>query len=91
MTPGEFADLVDLYEQQQKHKDDLLEFMLAQVTAAVVNCSMARPKEPVSPKDFMPSRRGIEAKNIANRSREEIEAEIRATMGLLIGNRKEKA
>jgi hypothetical protein len=31
------------------------EFMLAQLTAYVVNFSMCRPKEPVAIKDFMPS------------------------------------
>lgn len=34
------------------------EFMLAQLTACVVNFSQARPKRPSQPRDFMPSMAG---------------------------------
>jgi hypothetical protein len=58
------------------------EFMPAQLTACVVNFSMARPKESLSAKDFMPSawRNEVVAKKPRRRKRQLIAAEIQATM-----------
>jgi hypothetical protein len=54
LTPRQFDALAKRHERRMEHD----EFMLAQLTSCLVNFSMCRPKESVTPKDFMPSQFG---------------------------------
>jgi hypothetical protein len=59
------------------------EFLLGQLTAIVANFSMCRPKEPFSPRDFMPSEFGkvtSPSKTRKRRKRTVIANELRLTM-----------
>lgn len=59
LTSEEFFDCtprqIDALIQRYERGIQVDEFMTAQHIACTVNFSMARPKEPVQPKDFMPS------------------------------------
>jgi hypothetical protein len=72
-------------ERAQREK----ELMPAQIAACVVNFSMAHPKKPVSPLDFMPSewaKNPPAEKKPKRRKRQLIATEIRATMDAWLRN-----
>lgn len=51
LTPRQFDALLKRKERETQDT----EYLFAQLTAYTVNFSMCHPKEPVAPKDFMPS------------------------------------
>jgi hypothetical protein len=51
LTPRQLDALVKRHERATQER----EFLFAQMTSCIVNFSMARPKEPASAADFMPS------------------------------------
>jgi hypothetical protein len=51
MTPRQLDALVIRHQRKTRAQ----EFLFGQLTSWVINSSMGRPKEPFSPKDFMPS------------------------------------
>jgi hypothetical protein len=61
--------------------------MFAQLTAFTVNFSMGRPKQPMEPKDFMPSEWAkIQVEETPKRrSRKLIATEVRGVMDILMG------
>lgn len=86
LSSEEFYDLqprqLDAMIKRWERSEKAAEFMVAQHTACTVNFSMARPKEPVSAKDFMPSEwadRPAEPK-YKRRRRQAIATEIRSVM-----------
>lgn len=50
-TPRQLDALIKRHERSKQEQ----EFLFAQLTSCVVNFSMAGPKKPSEPKDFMPS------------------------------------
>lgn len=50
-TPRQLDALIQRHERSRQDQ----EFLFAQLTACVVNFSRAHPKEPIAPKDLMPS------------------------------------
>jgi hypothetical protein len=82
LTPRWFDALCRRHEQMTEDS----EFMIAQLTSCVVNFSMGAPKEPVHPRDLMPSqiRRTVSDPAISQkhkrRKRIDIAEEARKTM-----------
>jgi hypothetical protein len=79
LTPRQFDALVKRRERDAQEQ----EFLTAQLTAAVVNFSMCHPKEPVSPRDFMPSEFGKPARKpkrvrITKKLKRELALSVRA-------------
>lgn len=54
MTPRQLSALLKRHKREQERQ----EFLFAQVIANTVNFSMCRPKQPTTPKQFMPSQWG---------------------------------
>lgn len=79
LTLGQLDSLFRRHERAIAQR----EFLFGQLASAVVNFSMGRPKEPVRPRDFMPSewvREAIIEKPKRRRKRQTIAMEVRATM-----------
>jgi hypothetical protein len=51
MTPRQLSALLKRHKREHERQ----EFLFAQVVSNTVNFSMCRPKQPVTPKQFMPS------------------------------------
>lgn len=87
LTPEQFYDctprqLDALIKRHERAKQET-EFLFAQLTSCVVNFSMSRPKEPVSPKDLMPSewsKRASKENPQRKRKRQAIADELRANI-----------
>ncbi len=55
LTPAQFSRMYRLFEGRSRER----EWQMATLTAAVVNSGFSRPKEGVSPRDFMSRREGV--------------------------------
>jgi hypothetical protein len=51
LTPRQFNALL----KRKEHADTMREFLFGQLASVTANFSMARPKKPTTPQDFMPS------------------------------------
>lgn len=85
LTPDEFYECtprqIDALIRRHERKIQGVEFLSAQTNTCIVNFSMARPKEPVEPRDFMPSEWAKKAPaKYKRRKREVIAMELRANM-----------
>lgn len=84
-TPRQLDALIRRFERSEHHA----EFLSAQNAACTVNFSMAAPKKPAQPRDFMPSEWAknppVERKP-KRRKRQAIATEIRATMDAWMRN-----
>src|SRR6185312_12893062 len=58
LTPRQFDALL----KRKEHADTMQEFLFGQLAAMTANFSMAPPKKPARPQDFMPSQWGKAAK-----------------------------
>ena len=75
LTPRQFSLLMD----RHKEREELKEFLSAQVVAAIVNHSFSPPEKAQAPADFMPSlivERRLERKKRIDRK--QVAADVRA-------------
>lgn len=79
LQPRQLDALIKRHEREKQET----EFLSAQIASCIVNFSMAHPKKPLQPRDFMPSewakRKPTEDKP-KRRARQMIATEVRATM-----------
>jgi hypothetical protein len=85
MTPRQLDALLIRHNAYRASERDHAEFMLAQLTSAVVNTGFRSPTKPMAPKEFMPSqwetrKRGIQStsKRMTHKRRKAIAQSIRA-------------
>lgn len=88
LTPRQYHALMQRRERETEHA----EFMAAQIAAQVVNFSMCHPKDPVRPRDFMPSQAGKEPPKpkrvrITKALQKRITANVREGFALLMQRR----
>lgn len=72
---------LDALVRRQERESHKTEFLFAQMGSLIVNFSMSRPKQPIEPRDLMPSEWGkklLQAKKLRNR--QFIATEIRGVM-----------
>jgi len=66
-TPRQLFAMIDRLEVIDRPKGGMVELMLAQVIAMIGNTGFREFKEPLQPKDFMPSLRMKKAAAVSNR------------------------
>jgi hypothetical protein len=83
LTPRQFGQLSNRHRQDREHS----EFMQAQIVSWIASTGFKSPKDPVTPRDFMPSLFGKQDKaataktvKVRGRRRKTIAIEARATM-----------
>lgn len=74
MTPLQFSHLLKRHRLHTENQ----EFLFAQVISNTVNTSMCRPKDPVSPKQFMRSQWG--KKESTTQTLDRLRAQFRAAV-----------
>lgn len=85
MTPRQFRLLRERRREDLAHR----ELVQAWTTAAVINHSMLRPEDAVSPLDYMPHHRL--AKPVREQSEEELEAESNFNLCVLQESARQRA
>ena len=81
LTPRQFHLLLDRHREMTEHQ----EFLAGIVASAVANFSLGAPKQPLRPKDFMPTRAVSKLVKVRTAPRSLIAQNIRCFMRARMG------